>query len=171
VVDNARIYTLPEEPPKVYVSGLGPKAIELAARIGDGYISTKPAAEGVEQFRKQGGGDKPCQGGFKAVYAPTEDEAVRIGHEKWPNAAVPGELSQVLPSPKHFEQAAELVTEEHIRKMFACGPDAAKQLEMVEKYAQAGFDEVYVANIGPYQRQFFDMYAKEVLPQVRGGRA
>jgi G6PDH family F420-dependent oxidoreductase len=168
VVENARIYTLPDEPPKVYVSGFGPKAIELAARIGDGFISTKPVADDVSSFRKQGGGDKPCQGGFKACYAPTEDEAVRIAYEKWPNAGIPGELSQVLPSPKHFEQASELVTEDHIRQAFVCGPDADKQLQQIGKYAEAGFDEVYVANTGPYQREFFELYAREVLPRAGG---
>ncbi len=56
-VDNARIYTLPEEPPKVYVSGFGPQSIDLAARIGDGYISTKPDASMVQRFREKGGGD------------------------------------------------------------------------------------------------------------------
>src|SRR5207302_5921884 len=37
-VDHARIYTLPDEPPKVFVSGFGPKSIDLAAEIGGGYI-------------------------------------------------------------------------------------------------------------------------------------
>jgi G6PDH family F420-dependent oxidoreductase len=166
-VENARIYTLPDEPPKVFVSGFGPKAIESAARVGDGFISTKPMKDDVEQFRKQGGGDKPCQAGFKACYAPSEDEAVRIAFEKWPTAGVPGELPQVLPSPRHFEQAASLVTEDHVRQSFACGPSAEPQLEMFSKYAEAGFDAVYVANAGPYQREFFDLYARAVLPEVR----
>src|SRR2546423_9342606 len=42
MVENARIYTLPDEPVPVYVSGFGPKSIDLAARIGDGYVSTMP---------------------------------------------------------------------------------------------------------------------------------
>jgi G6PDH family F420-dependent oxidoreductase len=167
VVENARIYTLPAEPPPVYVSGFGPKSIDLAARIGDGFVSTKPVAEDVKRFRSNGGGDKVAQGGFKACWASTEDEGVRIAHEKWPNAGVPGELSQVLPSPKHFEQAGTLVTPDQIRGAFACGPDPGKQIEMFGKYADAGYDEVYVANVGPHQREFFDMYAKDVLPEVR----
>ena len=162
-VENARIYTLPEEPPKVYVSAFGPKALEVAARIGDGFMSTQPNAEHVEQFRKGGGGDKPAQGGFKACYAPTEDEAVEIAHRLWGTSGVPGELSQVLPSPRHFEQAAQLVTPEMTRKALACGPDPAKQAESLEKYEQAGFDEVYVANIGPNYRELIELYRREFL--------
>jgi G6PDH family F420-dependent oxidoreductase len=166
-VENARIYTLPDEPPKVYVSGFGPKAIELAARIGDGFCSVAPAPEAVEKFRSGGGGNKPTQAAFKACYAPTEEEGVRIAHERWPNAGVPGELSQVLPSPKHFEQAGSLVTPDMIKESFACGPDPEKQLAMFDQYAKAGYDEVYVANTGPYVREFFELYKTQVLPALR----
>src|SRR5215213_391605 len=36
-VQNARIYTLPQEPPAILVSGFGPKAVDVAAQVGDGY--------------------------------------------------------------------------------------------------------------------------------------
>jgi G6PDH family F420-dependent oxidoreductase len=162
-VDHARIYTLPDEPPKVYVSAFGPKAMDLAVRIGDGYISTQPDGEKVAEFKSRAGADKPAQGGFKACYAETEDEAVDIAHRLWATSGVPGELSQVLPSPKHFEQVAQLVTKESTRKAVACGPDPARHRETLDKYGKAGFDEVYVANIGPHYRELIDLYARELL--------
>src|ERR671933_222391 len=64
-VDRARIYTLPEQPPPVIVSGFGPKAIELAARVGDGFATTMPDADSIRSFREQGGGEKPVQAGTK----------------------------------------------------------------------------------------------------------
>ncbi|MCW3843421.1 TIGR03557 family F420-dependent LLM class oxidoreductase [Micromonospora yasonensis] len=166
-VEHARVYTLPDTPPPVYVSGFGPKSIELAARIGDGYISTVPDADMVRRFRDAGGGDKPCQAGFKAAYADSEDEGVRIAYQKWPNDALPGELSQVLPSPRHFEQATQLVRPEMVRESFVCGNDADAHLEMIDRYAKAGFDEVYVANTGPNWQGLFDLYQREVLPRLR----
>jgi G6PDH family F420-dependent oxidoreductase len=166
-VENARIYTVPDHPPPIYVSGFGPKAVDLAARIGDGYMSTMPDADLVKRFRDGGGGDKPCQAGFKAAYAATEAQGARIAYERWPNAGVPGELSQVLPSPRHFEQAAELVTEDMVRKAFVCGNDPDAHLEMIDQYAKAGFDEVYVANTGPHYQGLFDLYAEHVLPALR----
>src|SRR5689334_10034914 len=66
VVDHAKIYTRPDSPPPIFVSGFGPKAVDLAARIGDGYICVKPDSDLVRRFRDHGGGDKPVQGGFKA---------------------------------------------------------------------------------------------------------
>jgi G6PDH family F420-dependent oxidoreductase len=167
-VQNAQIYTRPDEPPKVYVSGFGPKAVDLAARIGDGYVSTMPDGDLVKRFREGGGGDKPCQAGFKAAFASTEDEGARIAYEKWPNSGVPGELSQVLPSPKHFEQASQLVTEDMAREAFVCGNDPRAHLEMIDKYRAAGFDEVYVANTGPHFEGLFDLYASSVLPKLKG---
>src|SRR3954470_21318797 len=50
-VDHARIYNLPETPPEIYVSGFGPKAVDVAARIGDGYISTMPDSDFVRRFK------------------------------------------------------------------------------------------------------------------------
>src|SRR3954464_10184062 len=50
-VENARIYTLPEKPVEILVSGFGPKSIEVAGRIGDGYISTMPDGDLVAKFR------------------------------------------------------------------------------------------------------------------------
>ncbi|MEV4691593.1 TIGR03557 family F420-dependent LLM class oxidoreductase [Micromonospora echinospora] len=166
-VEHARIYTRPDTPPPIYVSGFGPKSIELAGRIGDGYVSTMPDADMVRRFREAGGGDKPCQGGFKAAYADSADEGARIAYERWPNAGVPGELSQVLPSPRHFEQAAELVSPEQVREAFVCGRDADAHLEMIDRYAKAGFGEVYVANTGPHWQGLFDLYRHEVLPRLR----
>ncbi len=165
-VRNARIYTRPTAPPPVYVSGFGPKAAELAGRIGDGYVSTMPDGDLVRKFRESGGGDKPAQAGFKAAFADTAAAGARIAFEKWPNSAVPGELSQILPTPKHFEQASQLATEEKVAEAFVCGPDADAHLEMIDKYAQAGFDEVYVANTGPHYAGLFDLYASSVLPKL-----
>ncbi len=165
-VENARVYTLPEKPVEILVSGFGPKAIEVAARIGEGYISVMPDADMVRQFRSSGGGDRVCQAGFKAAFAPTEDEGAQLAYEKWPNAGVPGELSQVLPSPKHFEQASQLVTKDMIKDSFVCGNDPRAHLEMIDQYRQAGFDEIYVANTGPNFQGLFDLYANEILPKI-----
>ncbi|HEX2771562.1 MAG TPA: TIGR03557 family F420-dependent LLM class oxidoreductase, partial [Micromonosporaceae bacterium] len=166
-VEQARIYTRPETPPPIYVSGFGPKATDLAARVGDGYICTVPDPDLVQRFRTGGGGDKPCQAAFKAAYAPTEDEGAQIAYERWPNTGIPGELSQVLPSPRHFEQASQLVSPDMMKSAFVCGSNVDAHLKMIDTYAKAGFNELYIANVGPNCQGLFDMYEKEILPRVR----
>jgi G6PDH family F420-dependent oxidoreductase len=167
VVQNAHVYTRHETPPPVIVSGFAPKAIDLAARIGDGYCNTAPDGEAVSAFRQGGGGDKPCHGSIKVCWGEDEAAARATAHRLWPNAALPGELSQILPTPPHFSQAAELVTEDMVAEIFPCGPDIDLHVEMIQKYVDAGYDEVYIQQIGPEQEAFFDVYEREVLPRLR----
>src|SRR5689334_22239551 len=54
-VENARVYDLPQEPPPILVSGFGPKAIKLAARIADGYVTMSPDKDSIELYRSEGG--------------------------------------------------------------------------------------------------------------------
>jgi G6PDH family F420-dependent oxidoreductase len=165
-VDTARIYTLPEQPPPVYVSAFGPKATSVAARIGDGYISTKTDADLLEQFTRESGG-KPTMAGTKVAYAPTEGEGVDLAHRIWANAGLPGELAQVLPSPRHFEQASQLVTREMTADSAPAGPDPKVHLDSVREYVDLGYDEVYVANMGPHYLDMISMFGDQILPELR----
>ena len=166
-VENARLYTLPDEPPEVLISGFGPKAIELAGRIGDGYCGVEPDPETVEMYRSSGGIDKPAHAGTKVCWGEDEAAARKTAHRLWPNETLPGELAQVLPTPKHFEQATQLVTEEMMDESFTCGSDPEKHLQQLRAYVDAGYDEVYVQQIGPEQEGFFRFYETEILPKLR----
>ncbi len=165
-VDTARIYTRTEEPPPVYVSGFGSKATSVAARIGDGYISTKADSDLLEQFKRESGG-KPAMAGTKVAYSPSEDEGVDLAHRIWANAGLPGELAQVLPSPRHFEQASQLVTRATTASSVSAGPDPQVHIDAVREYIDLGYDEVYVANMGPHYRDMIAMFGKDVLPELR----
>ncbi len=162
-VEHCRIYDLPAQLPKVIVSGFGPRSVELAARVGDGYCTVGPDAESVRLFRAGGGDGKLVQGGLKVCWGRDEKQARAQVHRLWANEGLPGELAQVLPTPAHFEQAAELVTEEIAASDVPCGPDLDRHLEAIEAYAQAGFDELYVNQIGPDQDQFFAAYGEHVV--------
>ncbi|CAN5561178.1 LLM class F420-dependent oxidoreductase [soil metagenome] len=166
-VENARLYTLPDEPPQVYVSAFGPKAIELAGRIGDGFVTTAPDADALKAFRAAGGEGKPSQAGTKVCWGTDEAAARRTAHRLWANQGVPGELTQILPTPAHFEQASELVTEEMTGESIVCGPEIDRHVGALRAFVDAGYDEVYVNQIGPDQEAFFATYAKDVLPQLR----
>lgn len=166
-VENARLYTLPDEPPPIYVSAFGPKAVEVAARIGDGYVGTSPEKELLEAFDEHGGRGKPKLGEMKVCWNEDEAEARRTVHELWPNMGLPGELSQELATPAHFEQAASLVTEEMVAGTPPCGPDPEPYVESIRQYEEAGYDEIYVHQIGPDQEGFFRFFEKEIFPNLR----
>ena len=160
-VDTARIYTLPEQGVPVRVSGFGPKATELAAKIGDGYVTTSPDGELIDLYRKNGG-TGPVQAGVKVCWAADRAEARKTVHRLWANQAIPGEAAQVLPSPQHFEQVSELVTEDMAVADVACGPDVADFVEAVRPYVEAGVDELYISQIGPDQEGFFRFWESEL---------
>ncbi|MCY0929077.1 LLM class F420-dependent oxidoreductase [Streptomyces sp. H27-H1] len=167
-VDNARLYTVPQTPPPVYVSGFGPNAAELAGRIGDGFVLMGPDGDLIEAFRRAGGADKPVIGGLKVCWNPNRERAIDTVHRLWPSELLPGELGQILPTPTHFEQAAELVTRDQVAENTPCGDDADEHITAIRKYVEAGFDEVYVGQIGSEQDAFFDNYGKTVLPALTG---
>jgi G6PDH family F420-dependent oxidoreductase len=169
-VDTARIYTRPDQPPPVYMSAFGPKALDVAVRIADGFIGTTDDANMVSTFKDRSGG-KPAQGGYKVAWADTDDEGVAHAHRLWANAGIPGELAQVLPSPQHFEQASQLVTREATAESVVAGSKAEAHLNQMKAYVAAGYDEVYVANMGPHYRAMIETYGRDVLPAVRDSAA
>jgi len=164
-VEHARLYTLPDSPPPLFVSGFGPKSARLAGRIGDGFTCTKPDADLIRTFRDAGGAGKPMQVGTKVCYGPDEATARETAHRIWRNEALPGELAQVLPTPEHFQQAASLVEPDAM--VTPVGPDAGTHVQALRKFVDAGYDELYVQQIGPEQGAFFDFYASKVIPELR----
>src|SRR4051794_13768322 len=136
-VSNARVYDLPDAPPPILVSGFGPKAIRLAARIGDGFATTSPDKDAIALYRSEGG-TGPVHAGTKVCYTSSEDAARETVMRLWPNEGLPGELAQVLPTPSHFEQATELVTPEQL--MTPLGPDIDAHVESLREYEEAGVD-------------------------------
>jgi G6PDH family F420-dependent oxidoreductase len=164
-VDNARLFTRPEEPTPIYVSAFGPKAAEVAARIGDGFVTTAPDADLVDAYRRAGG-TGPVVGFAKACWAESDDEARKLVHRLWPNAGLPGELAQELRTPAHFEQASDLVDEEEAVGSTPVGPDPEAHVASMQAYLEAGFDEVFVQQIGIQQEEFLRFYRDEVIPKV-----
>jgi G6PDH family F420-dependent oxidoreductase len=166
-VQEARIYTLPDQPVPIYVSAFGPQAAELAGRIGDGMCTTMPDAELIKTFRDSGGGSKSVQTGTKVNWGSDAAAALTEAHRVWGNEALPGQLAQTLPRPQDFQDAMSLVPEGLIAEAMTCGPDVDQHVTQLREFVDAGADEVYVQQIGPDFDGFFTAYEKDVLPTLR----
>jgi G6PDH family F420-dependent oxidoreductase len=165
-VDHARIYTLPERPAPILVSGFGPKATELAGRIGDGYCNVAPDGDLVKLYRSSGG-TGPTHGGVKVCWAQDPAQARATVHRLWAHQAVPGEAAQVLYSPHQFEQISSIVTEEMaVGAVAATGNRVEDFVEGLTPYVEAGFDEVYISQIGPDQEGFLQFWQDELRPAL-----
>jgi coenzyme F420-dependent glucose-6-phosphate dehydrogenase len=165
VVEDARIYTLPPDDLEVMVAASGPEAATLAGEIGDGLVSTAPEAELVEKYIAAGGSG-PRFGQLTVCWAEREADARRTSAEWWPNAALQGPLAQELALPSHFEAACAMVTEEDVAAHVACGPDPGVHLDAITTFVDAGFDHVYVHQVGPDQDGFIEFYEREILPEA-----
>jgi coenzyme F420-dependent glucose-6-phosphate dehydrogenase len=165
-LEGARLYSLPDRPPPILIAASGDAAAEIAGRIGDGLISTSPEEEVVQAFEAAGGAEMPKYGEVSVCWAEDEDDARRTALAHWPTAAIEGELLVELPLPRHFEQAASMVDEDAVDEKVVCGPDAERHLDAIRKYAAAGYDHVWIHQIGPDQEGFFHFYQREVLPKV-----
>jgi coenzyme F420-dependent glucose-6-phosphate dehydrogenase len=169
-VENARLYTLPDEPPPILIAAAGSNSAQLAGRVGDGLISTAPDAELVQTFESAGGKGKPRYGKVTVCWAKTETEARRMAYEIWPTAGLHGALSTELALPDYFEQAAQLVTEDQVAERVICEPDPERYVAAIQEYVDAGFDHVSLHQIGPDQAGFFEFYQHEVLPRLQNGK-
>ena len=165
-VENAQLFTLPDENPPIYVAAGGSKTAEVAGSVGDGFIGTAPVEEHIERYQESGG-DGPQYAEVTVCWAEDEDEARQTALEVWPNGAMSG-VGAYLPTPANFEDAAEMVSEDDVAESIVCGPDADRHIEEIETYVDAGYDHVCVHQVGPDQEGFFDFYEEQVLPSFQG---
>ena len=162
-VENARVYDLPDEPPPILVSGFGPKAIELAARIGDGFCTTSPDKEAIDLYRSEGG-KGPVHAGTKVCFMADEDEARA---DRAPAVAQRGAAGRAGPGPadpgalRAGVRARRARDARHARRPRPRHSTSSR----CRQYADAGVDELFVQQIGPEQDAFFDTWAREVLPR------
>jgi G6PDH family F420-dependent oxidoreductase len=165
-VEQARIYTLPQELPPIVLAAKGKKAGSLAGRVGDGLVGVGPDKDLIETFEDAGGRGKPRYGQIHVCWAESEAEAKRTAHKWWPNAAIGGELGVELSLPRHYQQAAETVTEDDVAEAVSCGPDPEHVVKAIREYVDAGYDHVYLHQIGPDQEGFFQFFDREVRPAL-----
>jgi len=164
-VDNARLYTLPDPLPEIYVAAVGANSARLAGKIGDGLISVAPSVKAVDAFTKAGGKGKPAFGQMTVCWAKTEDEGLETAVKQWGYSGLPGQIPSELALPRYFQEAAKLVTKETMGKSVVCGPDPERYHQQIKAFADAGFDHVYIHQIGPDQDGFIEFAKKELLPR------
>ncbi|QLG47423.1 TIGR03557 family F420-dependent LLM class oxidoreductase [Natrinema halophilum] len=163
-VENARLYTVPDEQPTTIASAFGPQTARWTAEHADGLWCSGPKETPVDAY-EGAGGDGPTYTQLHGCYAETEEEAIDTIYEQWPNGSIPGELGQELSTPAHFEQAAQMVDREDIAEAgTTTDPDPQAHIDSIEQATDAGYDHVYVHQIGPEQEMALEFYAEEVLP-------
>jgi len=165
-VENARIYTLPDILPEIMIAAGGSESASLAGKLGDGLISTTPDAEIVKEFEHHSSNQRPKYGKLTFCWAEDEEDARQTAYQYWRTSGLKGNLSQILPLPSDFEGASKMVTKDDIAEILICGNDTQQYMDGIREYVDAGFDHIYLHQIGPDQDGFFDFYQQHLLPQL-----
>ena len=165
-VEHAQLFTLPDEPPPLFLAASGKRSAALAGRIADGLVAVGPNPDVVDAFEANGGAGKHRLGQIHVCIDDDEARARRTAHRRWPNGALPPAALLELPRPRDFDAAAALLDEDQVADTVICGSDVDRHLEAIAAFASAGFDRVYVHQVGPDQDALFRLYRDEVLPRM-----
>lgn len=165
-VHDARIFTLPEEPPPIFVAASGSASVALAARVGDGMVATQPRRELTLEFEGAAGAGKPKYGQIALAVDEDASRARRLAYELF-RFSVPGwKVMSELPNVVNFEAATASIREEDVAKIIPCGADVEEHATAIEQWVEAGFDRIAVVPLGDTER-FFDFWEHELSPLLR----
>jgi G6PDH family F420-dependent oxidoreductase len=165
-VQGARLFTRPEVPPPLFVAASARRSAEVAGRLGDGMVAVRPDADLVKVFEASGGRGGRRSGQLHVCVADDEAAARRTALEWWPNGIVAPALLSELARPEEFEAASAHATPDDMARAVVCGADPDAHLAAIGRFAAAGFDHVYVHQVGPDQERFFELYEQAVLPSI-----
>ncbi|HEX4786825.1 MAG TPA: LLM class F420-dependent oxidoreductase [Actinospica sp.] len=167
-VESARLWDLPERRVPIGMAVSGPRSCRLAGEKADLAIAVEPEASLLEAFDSAGGAGKPRVGQIPVCFDRDRDAAVARAHAQFRWFGGGWKVNSELPGPAAFADANQFVRPEDVAESIPCGDDVEKFVEAVREYADAGFTEVALVQVGgEQQRPFLDWAEKELLPALR----
>ncbi|MGW6835273.1 LLM class F420-dependent oxidoreductase [Streptomyces sp. NPDC054949] len=167
-VENAKLWDLPDQAPPLGIAVSGPRSCALAGRYADLVIATEPKPELLEAFDAHGGAGKPRVGQLPVCYDTDRDTAVARAHDQFRWALGGWKVNSELPGPAGFDQAARHTRPGDVAEAIPCGNDVEAFVEAVRPYAEAGFTEVALVQIGGgHQEPFLEWAEAKLLPALR----
>jgi G6PDH family F420-dependent oxidoreductase len=165
-LEDARVFDLPDELPDIAVAAGGPEAARLAGELGDALFATEPRADLIAAYEEMGGsGDRYAE--VPLAWATSEDDAAESARRLFRFGVTGWKVQAELPNPVNFDAATELVTADHMRERFGCGPEVDRHVEIARPFVEAGYDQLALINAGPDMDGFFDFFIKELGPALR----
>ena len=171
-LESTRLWTMDERPP-ILVATAGPVTAKRAGRAVDGIITVGAPLEKIsglfERFdagQREAGKDPETALKVLQVHlswAPTDEEALANAMHEWPNGGMRFPKADIR-SPFEFEQMAKLVRPEDFEGRLVISADPDVHRASIQRYADLGFDRVYLHNVGRNQREWIDVFARDVLP-------
>ncbi len=164
-LEDARLYTLPDQRIPILIAGSGPASVELAAGLGDGFVAIADDAELVSSYREASGGSARSMGQVALCYDTDQAKAVELAH-RFKFGISGWKVMAELPNPVNFEAATAIVRDDDITGIVACGPDPQVHLDAINGFVEAGYDEVAVVQVGDDKDGFFRFWRDELAPNL-----
>ncbi|MFL5761343.1 MAG: TIGR03557 family F420-dependent LLM class oxidoreductase [Thermomicrobiales bacterium] len=174
-VESAKLYTLPDAPPPIYVATSGPIMAQRTGKFTDGMITVGAADEKIqglleryERGAREAGKDPASMPRIlqvKVSFAESEELAIEYAMKEWPNGGMNFPKADIR-NPEDFEAMSKLVRPENYKNRVLTTPDLAQHVAYIQHFIDLGFDEIYVHNVGRNQDAFIDAYGKEVVPKL-----
>ncbi|MFS8145071.1 TIGR03885 family FMN-dependent LLM class oxidoreductase [Rhizobium sp. BR 249] len=172
-VDQARVHTLPHEIPRIVAGALSPSTAEWAGGWADALITINQPrdklGEVVDAFRRGGGEGKPLYLQTHISIAGSEEEARANAFDQWRSNAISAAISETLRLPEEFDEACLKVRPEDMDEHVRISADPQRHVEWLKADAAMGFEQIYVHNVGRNQREFIEVFGREVLPSFQTG--
>ena len=165
-LEDARLYDVPETPPRIAVAAGGRQSATLAGEKADALMATQPDAKLIEAYRKAGG-KGPCYVEVGLCYAESEEQAQATAKELHAWSVLGWNVLPELPLPAGFEGATHHVQAEDLADSLPMGPDVERHVAAIREHIDAGYDHIILNQVGPDQEAFFGFFEKELAPRLR----
>lgn len=174
-LESTRLWTMPDEPPPIYIATAGPVTAKKTGMYADGLITVGAPEEKIgmifdkcREGAREAGRDPSTfrfVGQLHLSWAPTDEEALRNAMIEWPNGGMKFP-KQDIKSPLDFEQMAKLVRPEDFEGRMLISADPEKHRAQIQRFLDLGFDQVYLHNVGRNQTEWIEVFGREVLPKL-----
>jgi G6PDH family F420-dependent oxidoreductase len=174
-LESTRLWTMPEVAPEILVATAGPVTAKRAGKTVDGLITVGAPIEKIDglfakfdEGAREVGKDPstmPKVLQLHMSWAATDEEAMRNAMVEWPNGGMKFPKGDIR-SPFEFEQMAKLVRPEDFEGRMIISADPDVHRAYIQKFVDLGFDRVYLHNVGRNQREWIDVFGRDVLPKL-----
>lgn len=175
-LESAKLYTMPDAPPPIYVATAGPIQSGRTGKTVDGIITVgaaddklKMLMERFEKGAREAGKDPatmPRMLQLKVSYAASDQEAIDKAVEDWPNGGMNFPKADIR-NPEDFEAMAKLVRPENFKNRVFTSADLEAHTANVQHYIDLGFKEIHIHNVNRDQETFIKAFGEKVIPNLK----
>ncbi|MBD2481774.1 TIGR03885 family FMN-dependent LLM class oxidoreductase [Planktothrix sp. FACHB-1365] len=167
-IEEAKLYTRPEINPLIIGAAITAKTAEWLGSWADGLITTsrppEQLKEVVDAFYRGGGEGKPMILKVQLSYHANETIAKQGAFDQWRNNIFQSLVLSDLKNPEQFDALGEFVTLEEVENNVRISSDLKQHISWLKQDIKLGFNEIILHNVNREQKQFIEVFGKEIIP-------